>query len=98
MEKENRSLLLNAMSIWGIVLEWFTGLSWSDFSLRNQYKKKQNLKKATKVGDSDTKVDITITVVDLDEINAVDGDFRVKFKVHAIYKFDSRQKKESVSL
>ena len=46
----------------------------------------------------DTKVDVSVTIVDLDEINAVDGDFRVKFKIHAIYKFDMKQKKEAVRL
>ena len=65
-------------------------------SLRNQYKKHQELKKAKSVGETDTKVDMSVTIVDLDEINAVDGDFRVKFKIHAIYKFDMKQKKEAV--
>jgi hypothetical protein len=65
------------------------------YSLRSQHKKEQAMKKALKTTDDDTSVDVTLTIMDIADIDCVEGSFKVKFKLHAIYKFDVKQKKET---
>lgn len=57
-------------------------------SIRQKAKAEAKKKKAQNVEDGETRLDTTITILDLDNIDPIHGSFKMKFKVHAIYKFD----------
>ena len=65
-------------------------------TLRGQYSRAKKMKKALNNSNEDTPVDVTMTILDISDIDAVQGEFKVKFKLHSIYKFDMKQKTGSV--
>ena len=66
-------------------------------AIRQKNKAEKKAKKAQNVGEDEARLDTTVTVLDIDEIDPIHGTFKMKFKVHAIYKFDEKKLKATVS-
>lgn len=56
------------------------------------YKDKANVEKA-----NNERVDVTLTVKDIDYIDPLDASFRCSFSLHAIYSFDEEKQRKDVS-
>ena len=67
-------------------------------AIRQKNKAEKKAKKAQNIGEDDTRLDTTVTILDIDDIDPIHGTFKMKFKVHAIYKFDDQKLKSTVSI
>lgn len=63
-------------------------------AIRQKNKAESKAKKAKNGGEDETRLDTTVTVMDLDNIDPIRGTFKMKFKIHAIYKFDDNKLKQ----
>ena len=67
-------------------------------AIRQKYKAEKKAKKAQNVGEDETRLDTTVTMLDIDDIDSIRGTFKMKFKVHSIFKFDENKLKATVSI